>query len=101
MLILWLVSAALWTGSAMFGVRRTRMRPAFWSNALVTAFLLLGPAIEDSASGKSVLEGAVVRTGLFVAVAFYAWGMIRLLERHRTGPPRELAVLHRHHEETT
>jgi hypothetical protein len=100
MLILWLVSAALWTGSAMFGVRRTRMQPAFWSNALVTAFLLLGPAIEDSASGKSVLEGAVVRTGLFVAVACYAWGMIRLLERHRTGLPRERAVLDRHREET-
>ena len=101
MLILWLVLAALWTGSAMFGVRRTRMRPAFWSNALVTAFLLLGPAIEDSASGKSVLEGAVVRTGLFVAVAFYAWGMIRLLERNRTGLPRELAALPRHRKETT
>jgi hypothetical protein len=77
------------------------MQPAFWSNALVTAFLLLGPAIEDSASGKSVLEGAVVRTGLFVAVAFYAWGMTRLLERHRTGLPPELVVRHRHHEETT
>ncbi len=101
MLMLWLVLAALWTGSAMFGVRRTRMQPAFWSNALVTAFLVLGPAIEDSASGKSVLEGAVVRTGLFVAVAFYAWGMIRLLERRRAGHPRELTVLHRQHEETT
>jgi hypothetical protein len=98
MLILWLVSAALWTGSAMFGVRRTRMRPPFWSNALVTAFLLLGPAIEDSASGKSVLEGALVRTSLFVAVAFYAWGMIRLLERHRPG---QLALLHRQQDETT
>jgi hypothetical protein len=101
MLTLWLVLAAFWTGSALFGVRPTRMQPAFWSNALVTAFLLLGPAIEDSASGKSVLEGAVVRTGLFVAAAFYAWGTIRLLERHRTGRPRELAVPHRHHEETT
>jgi hypothetical protein len=101
MLTLWLVSAALWTGSAMFGVRRTRMQPAYWSNALVTAFLLLGPAIEDSASGKSVLEGAVVRTGLFVAVAFYAWGMIRLLERRRTGPLREVAALPVQHEETT
>ena len=97
MLMLWYVSAALWTGSAMFGVRRTRMRPAFWSNALVTAFLLLGPAIEDSASGKSVLEGAVVRAGLFVAVAFYAWGMIRLLERRRTG----FSVPLRQPEETT
>lgn len=101
MLMLWLVLAALWTGSAMFGVRRTRMRPTFWSNALVTAFLLLGPAIEDSASGKSVLEGAVVRTGLFVAVAFYAWGMIRLFERRRAGLPRQLAVPHRQYEETT
>ena len=34
-------------------------RPSFWSNALITALILLGPAIEDSASGKSVLEGAV------------------------------------------
>ena len=101
MLILWLVAAAFWTGSAMFGVRRTRMRPAFWSNALVTAFLLLGPAIEDSASGKSVLEGAVVRTGLFVAVAFYAWGMIRLLERRRSGRAPKLAVLPRHQDEAT
>jgi Protein of unknown function (DUF2955) len=100
MLMLWLVLAALWTGSAMFGVRRTRMQPAFWSNALITAFLLLGPAIEDSASGKSVLEGAVVRTGLFVAVAFYAWRMIRLLER-RAVLPRALGVVHRQHEETT
>jgi hypothetical protein len=101
MVTLWLVLAALWTGSAMFGVRRTRLRPAFWSNALVTTFLLLGPAIEDSASGKSVLEGAVVRTGLFVAVAFYAWGMIRVLERRRPELPPTLAALHRHHEETT
>jgi hypothetical protein len=98
MLTLWLVAAALWTGSATFGARRTRMPSAFWSNALVTALLLLGPAIEDSASGKSVLEGAVVRTALFVVVAFYAWGMIRLLEHRRSG---ELAALHRHQDGTT
>ena len=54
MLMLWLMAAALWIGSAMFGVRRTKWRPSFWSNALITTFLLLGPAIEDSASGKSV-----------------------------------------------
>src|SRR5438128_7315645 len=81
MLTLWLMAATLWAGSAMFGVRRTSLRPAFWSNALITTFLLLGPAIEDSASGKSVLEGSIMRTLLFVGVAFYAWGMIRLLER--------------------
>jgi hypothetical protein len=83
MLMLWLMAAALWTGSAMFGVRRTKFRPSFWSNALITALILLGPAIEDSASGKSVIEGSVVRTCLFVGVAFYAWATVWVLERWR------------------
>ncbi|SEA21511.1 DUF2955 domain-containing protein [Variovorax sp. YR216] len=83
MLMLWLMAAALWTGSAMFGVRRTRFRPSFWSNALVTALILLGPAIEDSASGKSVLEGSVMRVCLFVGVAFYASATVWVLERWR------------------
>lgn len=85
MLILWLMAAALWTGAAMTGARRTRFRPSFWSNALVTALILFGPAIEDSASGKSVLQGAAMRTTLFIAVSFYAWGTIWLLERWRAG----------------
>lgn len=83
MLMLWLMAAALWTGSGIFGARRTAFRPSFWSNALITALILLGPAIEDSASGKSVIEGAVVRTGLFVGVAFYAWAMVWMFERWR------------------
>jgi hypothetical protein len=85
MLILWLMAAALWTGAAMTGARRTRMRPSFWSNALVTALILFGPAIEDSATGKSVLQGAVMRTTLFIVVSFYAWATIWLLERWRAG----------------
>jgi hypothetical protein len=83
MLTLWLTAAALWTGSGIFGTRRTAFRPSFWSNTLITALILLGPAIEDSASGKSVLEASTVRTGLFVAVALYAWGTVWLLERWR------------------
>jgi len=85
MLILWLMAAALWTGAAMTGARRTRRRPSFWSNALVTALILFGPAIEDSASGKSVLQGAAMRTTLFIVVSFYAWGAVWLLERWRAG----------------
>jgi FtsH-binding integral membrane protein len=85
MLVLWLMAAALWTGAAMTGARRTRRRPSFWSNALVTSLILFGPAIEDSASGKSVLQGAVMRTTLFIAVSFYAWGTIWLLEHWRSG----------------
>lgn len=83
MLTLWLAAAALWVGSAMTGARPTRFRPSFWSNALITALIVLGPAIEDSASGKGVLEGTVVRTTLFVGVAVYAWATIWLLERWR------------------
>jgi hypothetical protein len=85
MLVLWLMAAALWAGAALTGARSTRFRPSFWSNALVTALILLGPAIEDSASGKGVLQGIVTRTTLFVAVALYAWATIWLLERWRGG----------------
>jgi hypothetical protein len=83
MLALWMMGAALWTGSGIFGTRSTSFRPSFWSNALITMLILLGPAIEDSASGKSVFEASAVRTGLFVAVALYAWGTVRVLERWR------------------
>ncbi|MBS0451484.1 MAG: DUF2955 domain-containing protein [Proteobacteria bacterium] len=89
MLVLWLVAAALWAGSAMYGLRRTRFRPSFWANALVTSLILLGPAIEDSASGKSVIKGAAMRTVLFVGVALYATATVWVLERWRA--TRELA----------
>ena len=101
MLILWLMAAALWIGSAMFGVRRTKWRPSFWSNALITTFLLLGPAIEDSASGKSVAEGSIMRVCLFVGVALYGWSMLRLLERFRPAHSPVAPALHPQQEETT
>ena len=87
MLMLWLMAAALWAGSALFGARRTAFRPSFWSNALITSLILLGPAIEDSASGKSVLKGAAMRVSLFVGVALYAWATVWALERWRARSP--------------
>jgi hypothetical protein len=92
MLVLWLMAAALWAGSAMFGARRTRFRPSFWSNALITSLILLGPAIEDSDSGKSVLLGSAMRTSLFIGVALYAWVTLWLLERWRSRRPRADAL---------
>jgi len=87
MLMLWMMALAMWTGTALFGLRATRYPPSFWSNALVTALILFGPAIEDSASGKSVLEGGVMRVTLFVCVAFYAWATVWALERWRARRP--------------
>jgi hypothetical protein len=88
MLALWLMAAALWCGTAMFGARLSAFRPSFWSNALITALILLGPAIEDSANGKSVVQASVVRTSLFVAVALYAWVTVWVLERWRESRSR-------------
>jgi hypothetical protein len=83
MLVLWLMAATLWAGSGIFRTRRTAFRPSFWSNALITSLLLLGPAIEDSAGGKGVFEASLVRVTLFVGVALYAWGTVWILERWR------------------
>ena len=83
MLILWMVAAALWTGARLFGVKVTVFPPSFWSNALITMLILLGPAIEDSANGKDVFKASATRICLFVGVALYAWGMVWALERWR------------------
>jgi hypothetical protein len=88
MLVLWLMALALWTGSAMYGTRRTRRGPSFWSNALITMLILLGPAIEDSATGKSVLAASAVRTTLYLSVSLYAWGTVWALERWRAARAR-------------
>jgi hypothetical protein len=83
MLMLWLVAAALWAGARLFGIKATALPPSFWRDALVTMLILLGPAIEDSANGKDVFSASVVRVGLFVGVALYAWATVWVLERWR------------------
>jgi hypothetical protein len=89
------MAAALWTGTGIFGARTTALRPSFWSNALITMLILLGPAIEDSASGKSVLEASAVRTCLFLGVALYAWATVWVLEHWRDWSARATAIGHR------
>jgi hypothetical protein len=83
MLMLWMVAAALWAGARLFGVRATIFPPSFCSNALLTLLILLGPAIEDSASGKDVFKASATRICLFVGAAFYAWGTVWVLEHWR------------------
>ncbi|MDM0081690.1 DUF2955 domain-containing protein [Variovorax sp. J31P179] len=83
MLMLWMAAAALWAGARLFGLKATSFSPSFWSNALVTMLILLGPAIEDSASGKDVYSASAIRVGLFIAVALYACATVWALERWR------------------
>ena len=81
--MLWLMAAALWAGARLFGVRPTPWPPSFWSNALMTMLILLGPAIEDAAVGKDVGSASAIRVALFIAVALYAWATVWALERWR------------------
>lgn len=91
MLMLWMVAAALWTGAKLFGVWRTSFTPSFWSNALITMLILLGPAIEDANVGKDVYRASAIRVALFVAVAIYAWATVWVLERWRASRPKAWA----------
>lgn len=88
MLMLWMVAAALWAGAGMFGVKATSLPPSFWRSALVTMLILLGPAIEDSAAGKDVFSASLIRVGLFVGLALYAWATVWTLERWRASAAR-------------
>jgi hypothetical protein len=90
MLMLWMVAAALWAGARLFGVKPTSFAPSFWSNALVTMLILLGPAIEDAAVGKDVYSASATRIALFVGVALYAWATVWVLERWRASRSKAL-----------
>jgi hypothetical protein len=90
MLMLWMVAAALWAGAKLFGIKPTSFPPSFWSNALVTMLILLGPAIEDAAVGKDVYSASATRVALFVGVALYAWATVWALERWRASRSKAL-----------
>ena len=92
MLMLWMIAAALWAGSKLFGVRRTSFPPSFWVNALVTMLILLGPGIEDAAVGKDVYAASATRVALFIAVSLYAWATVWGLERWRNSRSRALVA---------
>jgi hypothetical protein len=88
-----------WMAAKMYGVFPSRYPASFWSATALTLLILLGPAVEDAATGKDVYQAFAVRMGLFVAVTLYAWAALALMEWWRAatssglndgaGPPRE------------
>jgi hypothetical protein len=84
MFFLWMLLCGIYFSSKLYGLIRSRYPASFWQNVGVTMLILLGPAVEDSASGKDVYAAFAVRMGLFVAVTLYAWLAIYLLEQLRT-----------------
>ncbi|MFQ2316743.1 hypothetical protein [Aeromonas caviae] len=81
MLVLMLALMTLWLARRLVPLVAGRFPPSFWSNAWITALILFGPAIEDSATGKDVWLAAAMRCGLYLVVAGYGWLCILLLEQ--------------------
>ena len=81
MLVLVLALMTLWLARRLVRLVASHFSPSFWSNAWITALILFGPAIEDSASGKDVWLAAAMRCGLYLLVAGYGWLCILLLEQ--------------------
>ncbi|MEE4277766.1 MAG: DUF2955 domain-containing protein [Halieaceae bacterium] len=83
MYTLWMAAASLYVGCKLFRVLQTTVAPSFWINAIVTMLILLGPAVEDSASGRDALSAFALRFATFVGVTLYAWLAIAVLEAWR------------------
>ena len=86
MLILWVMAAAFWIGRRLFRVKASAQPPAFWLNALMTMFIVLGPGIEDAQVGKDVYAASLARVSLFVAITLYAWAVVWLLAATSSSP---------------
>ncbi len=83
--VMFLLSLALgiYGGSKLHGILPTRFPPTYWANTMMTLWILLAPAVADSAVGKDVYKAFFVRFLLFVGVTLYAWAAMVLLELWR------------------
>ncbi len=84
MFFLWMLLFGIFFASKLYQISASRFPASFWLNVWMTMLILLGPAVEDSATGKDVYAAFAVRMGLFVAVTLYAWLAIFSLEWLRT-----------------
>lgn len=95
MFSLWMLLSGMYLAGKLLGVLRSRHSPWYWQNAAINLLILLGPSIEDSATGKDVFEAFAFRFGLFVLATLYAWGAIIALEwlrESRIGEARGPAI---------
>ena len=80
MFFLLMLLFGIYFAAKIYQVAKTRFLASYWLNVGMTMLILLGPAVEDSASGKDVYSAFLVRMGLFVAVTLYAWLAVYILE---------------------
>lgn len=83
MFFLLMLLFGMYFAAKLYGIIASRYPASFWQDVLVNLLILLGPAVEDSASGKDPYEAFAVRFSLFIVVTLYAWGALFALERLR------------------
>ena len=91
LLILWVM---IGLGRKLYVSNSTRFSQQFWIDVSVTMFILIGPAVADSAAGKDPYQAFLFRFGMFFLVAVYTWGSMVLLNRlgWLSKPNQELPV---------
>lgn len=80
MFFLWMLAFGFFFACKLYGITKSRFKAPFWINTVITLFILLGPAVQDSATGKDVKTAFLVRFSLFVAVTLYAITAISVFE---------------------
>lgn len=83
----WMLLFGIYFSCKIYRVLATRFSASFWLNVASTMLILLGPAVQDSDSGKDVYTAFFVRMGLFIAVTLYAWVALSVLEFLRKRRP--------------
>ena len=84
MFFLWMLLFGIYFSSKLYRLNPSRFSASFWINVFMTMLILLGSAVQDSATGNDVYKAFIIRMALFIAVTLYAWLAIYLLERLRT-----------------
>lgn len=83
MFFLWMLLIGILVAAKIYGLSASKYPADFWTNAIVTMLILLGPAVADSASGKDVYHAFAVRMGLFIVVTVYALLTVMALDSLR------------------
>lgn len=76
----WILIFGIYFSSKIYNVIETRYSPSFWLNVVITMFILLGSAVQDSANGEDVYSQFITRMGLFVFLTLYTWAAIYVLD---------------------
>lgn len=95
MYFLWTLAFSMYFVAKFYAVIESRFSQSFWQNVMVTLFIFIGPAVDDSANGKDPYKASAIRIALFIGVTFYAWMMLVFLEwlRKRQEQKKHTALL--------